>query len=98
MQAITFVLTLIEDLRRILRSFPRMLALPKPSEPATSDRVFRIACPVSGQVLKRSPEAGRGRRTGGQGRVALGAAAGLRVGGRAGRHRQRCPGPVRPIR
>lgn len=51
MQPSPFALTLIDDVRPILRSIKRVLALPEPFDPATSDRVFRVACPVSGQVL-----------------------------------------------
>lgn len=51
MQPSTFALTLIEDVRPILRSIKRVLALPAPFDPATSDRVFRIACPITGRVL-----------------------------------------------
>lgn len=46
-----FALTLIEDVRPILRSIKRVLALPEPFDPATSDRVFRVACPITGRVL-----------------------------------------------
>lgn len=51
MQPSTFALTLIEDVRPILRSIKRVLALPEPFDPATSNRVFRIACPITGRVL-----------------------------------------------
>lgn len=51
MQPSSFALTLIEDVRPILRGIKRVLALPEPFDPATSDRVFRIACPITGRVL-----------------------------------------------
>jgi len=51
MQPSPFALTLIDDVRPILRSIKRVLALPEPFDPTTSDRVFRVACPVTGQVL-----------------------------------------------
>jgi DNA-binding transcriptional LysR family regulator len=51
MQPSLFALTLIEDVRPILRSIKRVLAVPEPFDPATSDRVFRVACPISGRVL-----------------------------------------------
>lgn len=51
MQPSSFALALIDDIRPILRSIKRVLALPEPFEPATSDRVFRVACPVTGRVL-----------------------------------------------
>ena len=54
MQPSPFALTLIDDVRPILRSIKRVLALPEPFNPATSDRVFRVACPVTGQVLSGS--------------------------------------------
>ena len=44
-------LSLIDDVRPILRSIKRVLALPEPFDPATSDRVFRVACPITGRVL-----------------------------------------------
>jgi DNA-binding transcriptional LysR family regulator len=46
-----FALILIDDVRPILRSIKRVLAVPEPFDPAISDRVFRIACPVSGQLM-----------------------------------------------
>ena len=51
MQPSPFALTLMDDVGPILRSVKRALALPEPFDPATSDRVFRVACPVSGRVL-----------------------------------------------
>ena len=51
MQPSTFAMTLIEDVRPILRSIKRVLALPEPFDPATSNRVFRVACPITGRVL-----------------------------------------------
>jgi len=41
-----FALNLIEDVRPILRSIARVIAPPEPFDPATSDRVFRIAMPA----------------------------------------------------
>jgi DNA-binding transcriptional LysR family regulator len=51
MQPSPFALTLIDDVRPILRSIKRVLALPEPFDPATSDRVFRVACPITGRML-----------------------------------------------
>lgn len=51
MQPSPFSLGLIEEVRPILRSIKRVLALPEPFDPSTSDRVFRVACPISGKVL-----------------------------------------------
>ena len=51
MQPSPFALTLIEDVAPILRSIKRVLALPEPFDPASSDRVFRVACPITGQLL-----------------------------------------------
>ncbi len=51
MQPSPFALGLIEDVTPILRSIKRVLALPEPFDPATSDRVFRVACPISGRFL-----------------------------------------------
>ena len=51
MQPSPFALTLIDDVRPILRSIKRILALPEPFDPATSDRVFRVACPITGKML-----------------------------------------------
>lgn len=51
MQPSPFALTLIDDVRPILRSIKRVLALPEPFDPATSTRVFRVACPITGRVL-----------------------------------------------
>lgn len=53
MQPSPFALTLIDDVRPILRSIKRVLTLPEPFDPATSDRVFRVACPITGRVLSR---------------------------------------------
>ncbi len=46
MQASPYALTLIEDVRPILRSIKRVVSPPPPFEPATSARVFRIAVPA----------------------------------------------------
>ena len=51
MQPSPFALTLIDDVRPILRSIKRVLELPEPFDPATSHRVFRVACPITGRVL-----------------------------------------------
>lgn len=51
MQPSTFALALIDDVRPILRSIKRILALPEPFDPATSNRVFRVACPITGRLL-----------------------------------------------
>lgn len=51
MQPSPFALTLIDDVRPILRSIKRVLAPPAPFDPATSGRVFRVACPISGKFL-----------------------------------------------
>ena len=51
MQPSPFSLGLIEEVRPILRSIKRVLALPEPFDPSTSDRVFRVACPITGKVL-----------------------------------------------
>src|SRR6056297_612492 len=51
MQPSPFALTLIEDVRPILRSIKRVLAVPEPFDPGSSDRVFRVACPISARVL-----------------------------------------------
>jgi DNA-binding transcriptional LysR family regulator len=51
MQPSPFALTLIEDVRPILRSIKRVLAMPEPFDPASSDRVFRVACPITGRLL-----------------------------------------------
>ncbi len=51
MQASPFAVQLIEDVQPILRSIKRVLELPEPFDPATSDRVFRIACPASTKLL-----------------------------------------------
>lgn len=49
MQASPFALQLVDDVRPILRSIKRALELPAPFDPATSDRTFRIASPISGR-------------------------------------------------
>jgi DNA-binding transcriptional LysR family regulator len=41
-----FALTLVEEVRPILRNIQRVIAPPKPFDPATSKRVFRIAVPA----------------------------------------------------
>lgn len=46
MQPSPFALVLIDEVRPILRSIKRVLAVPLPFDPATSDRVFRIAIPA----------------------------------------------------
>lgn len=51
MQASPFALRLIEDVRPILGSIKRVLKLPEPFEPASSERIFRVACPVASKVL-----------------------------------------------
>lgn len=51
MQPSPFALKLIEDVRPILRGIKRVLALPEPFDPASSARVFRVACPITGRVL-----------------------------------------------
>lgn len=51
MQPSPFALVLIEDVRPILRSIKRVLADPEPFDPATSTRVFRVACPITGRLL-----------------------------------------------
>lgn len=53
MQASPFALQLIEDVQPILRSIKRVLELPEPFDPATSDRVFRMACPASSMLLSK---------------------------------------------
>ncbi len=50
MQASPFALTLIDEVRPILRSIKRVMAPPEPFEPATSARVFRIAMPMCRKV------------------------------------------------
>ncbi len=49
MQASPFALQLIDDVRPILTSIKRVLQLPEPFEPASSTRVFRVACPIAGR-------------------------------------------------
>jgi DNA-binding transcriptional LysR family regulator len=51
MQPSPFALTLIEDVSPILRSIKRVLAVPETFDPSTSERVFRVACPITGRVL-----------------------------------------------
>lgn len=51
LQPSPFAQTLITDVRPILRSIKRVLAPPQPFDPATSDRVFRVSCPITGHVL-----------------------------------------------
>lgn len=51
MQPSPFALTLIDDVSPILRSIKRVLALPEPFDPAKSDRVFRVACSITGRLL-----------------------------------------------
>lgn len=51
MQPSPFARTMIEDVRPILRSIQRVLALPEAFDPSTSERVFRVACPITGKVL-----------------------------------------------
>src|SRR5450631_710594 len=46
-----FALTLIEEVRPILRNIQRVVASPEPFEPATSKRVFRIAVPAFSVLL-----------------------------------------------
>ena len=51
MQPSPFALTLIDEVRPILRSIKRVMAPPEPFEPATSDRVFRISMPAFPKVV-----------------------------------------------
>lgn len=51
MQPSPFALTLIEEVRPILRSITRVMAPPQPFDPAGSDRVFRIAMPAFPKVV-----------------------------------------------
>ena len=46
MQPSPFALTLIEDVRPILRSIQRVVSPPQPFDPVTSNRTFRIAVPA----------------------------------------------------
>lgn len=46
MQPSPFALTLIEDVRPIMRSIQRVVSAPLPFDPATSTRAFRIAVPA----------------------------------------------------
>jgi DNA-binding transcriptional LysR family regulator len=51
MQASPFALQLIEDIQPILNSIKRVLQLPQPFDPGSSDRIFRIASPIGGPFL-----------------------------------------------
>lgn len=51
MQPSPFALTLIDEVRPILRSIKRVMAVPQPFDPATSDRVFRVAIPAFPTVM-----------------------------------------------
>ena len=53
MQASPFALQLIEDVRPILMSIKRVLKLPEPFDPASSPRVFRVACPITATFQTR---------------------------------------------
>lgn len=53
MQASPFALQLIEDVRPILMSIKRVLKLPEPFDPASSTRVFRVACPITANFQAR---------------------------------------------
>lgn len=53
MQPSPFALLLIDDVRPILSSIKRVLKLPAPFDPASSDRVFRIAAPMMPGVVTR---------------------------------------------
>lgn len=53
MQASPFALQLIDDVRPILTSIKRVLQLPEPFDPASSDRVFRVASPIAGRFQAR---------------------------------------------
>lgn len=46
MQPTPFALTLVEEIRPILRSIQRVVAPPRPFDPRTSTRTFRIAVPA----------------------------------------------------
>jgi DNA-binding transcriptional LysR family regulator len=46
MQPSPFALTLLEDIRPLLRGIQRAVAPPQPFDPATSNRTFRIAVPA----------------------------------------------------
>lgn len=46
MQPSPFAMTLIDDIRPILRSIQRVVSPPRPFDPATSRRAFRIAVPA----------------------------------------------------
>jgi len=51
MQPSPFALQLIEDIRPILSGIKRVLRLPEPFDPASSDRTFRVACPMIMSVV-----------------------------------------------
>jgi DNA-binding transcriptional LysR family regulator len=51
MQPSPFALTLIEEVRPILRSIKRVMAVQQPFDPATSDRVFRVAIPAFPRLM-----------------------------------------------
>ncbi len=51
MQPSPFAIALIEEVRPILRSIKRILTPPRPFDPATSDRIFRIAMPTIPKVI-----------------------------------------------
>ncbi|MEM1079740.1 MAG: LysR family transcriptional regulator [Pseudomonadota bacterium] len=53
MQASPFALKLIEDVRPILMSIKRLLKLAEPFDPASSVRVFRVACSLTAKVQAR---------------------------------------------
>lgn len=53
MQPSPFALTLIDEVRPILRSIKRVMVRSAPFDPATSDRVFRIAMLSIPQVINR---------------------------------------------
>ena len=51
MQPSPFALTLIEDIRPILRSIQRVMAPPEPFDPETSRRIFRVVMPSFSDVV-----------------------------------------------
>jgi DNA-binding transcriptional LysR family regulator len=51
MQPSPFAMTLIDEVRPILRSIKRVMAPPVPFDPASSDRVFRISMPAFPRVV-----------------------------------------------
>ena len=53
MQPSPFALQLIEDIGPILNSIKRVLRLPEAFAPGSSDRTFRIACPMMTGLLSR---------------------------------------------